>query len=157
MAMDEEKKKRNQELYKKVYKHFPYEWAEEMTHKEFWDKTTFSVVGNYDLTLRKPLTMILEMIKENMSRPEIVAAYKAAVKRDPWDFDRDNIPDEMDCLPYYDEYLKYKYGDETMAYTTAGEMLIEIYRGKYSGPDDPKLIEELISRQYITDDRGEEE
>nr|WP_306267651.1 hypothetical protein [Pararhizobium sp. IMCC3301] len=93
-----------------------------------------------------PLSLVLTIIKDMTSRPEIMAAYGSAPVKGQIE------PEEGYLLMWFSDYLTYKYGNETQAVDEAKSYMRELANGVYIGPDDPKLRAVLIADDDIYDD-----
>nr|WP_306267635.1 hypothetical protein [Pararhizobium sp. IMCC3301] len=109
--------------------------------------------SNLDLSTRcladippAPLSLVLTIMQEIVTRPEVVAAWSSAP------LDGQIGPEESFLLRWYNDYLDYKYGNETMAVDEATSHMRLLVNGVYSGVDDPKLRAALLADIDVYDD-----
>ena len=119
----------------------------------FNDIDELAEASNLDLSSRllsdtppAPLSLVLTIMQETVSRPEVVAAWSSAP------LDGQIGPEESFLLRWYSNYLDYKYGNETMAVEEAKDNIRLLVNGVYSSVDDPKLRAALLADDDIYDD-----
>lgn len=119
----------------------------------FNDIDELADASNLDLSTRcladippAPLSLVLTIMRETVSRPEVVAAWRSAP------LDEQIGPEESFLLRWYNDYLDYKYGNETMAVDEARGHIRLLVNGVYSSVDDPKLRAALLADDDIYDD-----
>nr|WP_306267653.1 hypothetical protein [Pararhizobium sp. IMCC3301] len=119
----------------------------------FNDIDELADASNLDLSTRcladippAPLSLVLAIMQETVSRPEVVAAWSSAP------LDGQIGPEESFLLRWYNDYLDYKYGNETMAVDEARGHMRRLVHGVYSSVDDPKLRAALLADDDIYDD-----
>lgn len=119
----------------------------------FNDIDELADASNLDLSTRcladippAPLSLVLTIMRETVSRPEVVAAWRSAP------LDGQIGPEESFLLRWYNDYLDYKYGNETMAVDEARGHIRLLVNGVYSSVDDPKLWAALLADDDIYDD-----
>lgn len=119
----------------------------------FNDIDELADASNLDLSTRcladippAPLSLVLTIMRETVSRPEVVAAWRSAP------LDGQIGPEESFLLRWYNDYLDYKYGNETMAVDEARGHIRLLVNGVYSSVDDPKLRAALLADDDIYDD-----
>ena len=119
----------------------------------FNDIDELADASNLDLSTRcladippAPLSLVLTIMQETVSRPEVVAAWSSAP------LDGQIGPEESFLLRWYSNYLDYKYGNETMAVEEAKDNIRLLVNGVYSSVDDPKLRAALLADDDIYDD-----
>ena len=119
----------------------------------FNDIDELADASNLDLSTRcladippAPLSLVLTILQDMVSRPEVVAAWRSAP------LDGQIGPEESFLLRWYSEYLDYKYGNETMAVEEAKDNIRLLVNGVYSSVDDPKLRAALLADDDIYDD-----
>ena len=119
----------------------------------FNDIDALEEASNLDLSSRllsdtppAPLSLVLTIMQETVSRPEVVAAWSSAP------LDGQIGPEESFLLRWYSNYLDYKYGNETMAVEEAKDNIRLLVNGVYSSVDDPKLRAALLADDDIYDD-----
>ena len=119
----------------------------------FNDIDALEEASNLDLSSRllsdtppAPLSLVLTIMQETVSRPEVVAAWRSAP------LDGQIGPEESFLLRWYSEYLDYKYGNETTAVDEATGHMRRLVHGVYSGVDDPKLRAALLTEGIVYDD-----
>ena len=119
----------------------------------FNDIDALEEASNLDLSSRllsdtppAPLSLVLTIMQETVSRPEVVAAWSSAP------LDGQIGPEESFLLRWYSNYLDYKYGNETMAVEEAKDNIRLLVNGVYSSVDDPKLRAALLADVDVYDD-----
>ena len=119
----------------------------------FNDIDELADASNLDLSTRcladippAPLSLVLTIMQEIVSQPEVVAAWSSAP------LDGQIEPEESFLLMWYNDYLDYKYGNETMAVDEAPGHMRRLVHGVYSGVDDPKLRAALLADGIVYDD-----
>ena len=119
----------------------------------FNDIDALEEASNLDLSSRllsdtppAPLSLVLTIMQEIVSQPEVVAAWSSAP------LDGQIEPEESFLLMWYSNYLDYKYGNETMAVEEATSYMRPLVNGVYSGVDDPKLRAALLADIDVYDD-----
>ncbi len=119
----------------------------------FNDIDELADASNLDLSTRcladippAPLSLVLTILQDMVSRPEVVAAWRSAP------LDGQIGPEESFLLRWYSNYLDYKYGNETMAVEEAKDNIRLLVNGVYSSVDDPKLRAALLADDDIYDD-----
>ena len=119
----------------------------------FNDIDELADASNLDLSTRcladippAPLSLVLTIMQETVSRPEVVAAWSSAP------LDGQIGPEESFLLRWYSNYLDYKYGNETMAVEEAKDNIRLLVNGVYSSVDDPKLRAALLADVDVYDD-----
>tara|TARA_R110002167_G_scaffold25263_10_gene87866 strand:- start:341 stop:730 length:390 start_codon:yes stop_codon:yes gene_type:complete len=122
-----------------------YQWFNDIDELKKVAKVDYSVRPWTDIP-PAPLSLVLTIIKDMTSRPEIMAAYGSAPVNGQIE------PQESYLLLWFSDYLTYKYGNETQAVDEAESYMRELANGVYSGPDDPKLRAVLIADDDIYDD-----
>ncbi|WP_306257774.1 hypothetical protein [Pararhizobium sp. IMCC21322] len=93
-----------------------------------------------------PVSLVLTIMEEMTSRPEVFAAYASAPA------DGQIGPEEKFLLMWFREYIKHKYGNETQALSEAVYHMRDLANGAYGGVDDPKLRATLLADDSIYDD-----
>nr|WP_306267637.1 hypothetical protein [Pararhizobium sp. IMCC3301] len=122
-----------------------YQWFNDIDDLEKVAKVDYSVRPWTDIP-PAPLSLVLTIIKDMTSRPEIMAAYGSAPVNGQIE------PEESYLLSWFSDYLTYKYGNETQAVDEAKSRMRKLANGVFSGPDDPKLRAALIADDDIYDD-----
>ena len=119
----------------------------------FNDIDELADASNLDLSTRcladippAPLSLVLTILQDMVSRPEVVAAWRSAP------LDGQIGPEESFLLRWYSDYLDYKYGNETMAVEEAKDNIRLLVNGVYSSVDDPKLRAALLADVDVYDD-----
>ncbi len=119
----------------------------------FNDIDELADASNLDLSTRcladippAPLSLVLTILQDMVSRPEVVAAWRSAP------LDGQIGPEESFLLRWYSNYLDYKYGNETMAVEEAKDNIRLLVNGVYSSVDDPKLRAALLADVDVYDD-----
>ena len=110
-----------------------------------------------------PINLVLALLKEAVSYPEVMDAYRTLDTLKPRHGQGKQYREE-NLLMWVDEYLVHKYGNVTkgknrivLTYGPTNEIidpLREIARGKFDGLDDPRLIEYLKESPMICEDDG---
>lgn len=95
-----------------------------------------------------PLSLVLTIIEEMHSRPEIWDIWVEAGLEKEFDDRGKNI------MHGFYEYLDHKYGNETNAASSACAKMRKFASNYYAGLDDPNLIEDIQARKNVFDDRG---
>ncbi len=119
----------------------------------FNDIDELADASNLDLSTRcladippAPLSLVLTILQDMVSRPEVVAAWRSAP------LDGQIGPEESFLIRWFSDYLDYKYGNETMAVEEAKDNIRLLVNGVYSSVDDPKLRAALLADDDIYDD-----
>ena len=119
----------------------------------FNDIDELADASNLDLSTRcladippAPLSLVLTILQDMVSRPEVVAAWRSAP------LDGQIGPEESFLIRWFSDYLDYKYGNETMAVEEAKDNIRLLVNGVYSSVDDPKLRAALLADVDVYDD-----
>ncbi|SDR10713.1 hypothetical protein [Pseudovibrio sp. Tun.PSC04-5.I4] len=95
-----------------------------------------------------PINLLLTVMKDAMTRPEVMAAYGSAP------VDGQIPPRENHLLIWFNEYLRHKYGTVPDPVMWIGTPLRRLANGFYENLDDPNLILNLLARRAVTEDDG---
>ena len=119
----------------------------------FNDIDELADASNLDLSTRcladippAPLSLVLTILQDMVSRPEVVAAWRSAP------LDGQIGPEESFLIRWFSDYLDYKYGNETMAVEEAKDNIRLLVNGVYSSVDAPKLRAALLADVDVYDD-----
>ena len=122
-----------------------YQWFNDIDELKKVAKVDYSVRPWTDIP-PAPLSLVLTIIKDMTSRPEIMAAYGSAPVNGQIE------PQESYLLLWFSDYLTYKYGNETQAVEEAKDNIRLLVNGVYSSVDDPKLRAALLADVDVYDD-----
>lgn len=124
-----------------------YQW-----YRDIDELTKHSVINRETRLMSEkppaPISLVLTIIEEMISRPEVVAAWGS-----PY-IDGRIGAEESFLLRWFNEYLTHKYGNETLAVPNAKLYIRDFAKGVFSGVDDPKLRAELLADDTNYDDEA---
>lgn len=124
-----------------------YDWVKNFEHFRDNSKQIGTIVRRADEIPPAPLSLVLTLIDEHCRRPEIIEMWVDVGLKE--EFNK-----KQKYISYmFAEYLEHKYGNETDAMFSARVMMRPIAVGQYTGAEDPKLINALLSKPNIYDDR----
>jgi hypothetical protein len=95
-----------------------------------------------------PINFLLTVMREAISRPEVMQAYGSAP------LNGTIPPREQHLLLWYHEYLRHKYGVRLNPAATMIIPMRKLANGIYSGLDDTNLVADLLARPDVCEDDG---
>ncbi|WP_306257772.1 hypothetical protein [Pararhizobium sp. IMCC21322] len=122
-----------------------YQWYRDIDELTKTAKIDRSRRRSSDIPLA-PLSLVLTILEDMVSRPEVVAVWGS-----PY-VDGHIAPEERFLLTWFNDYLLFRYGNETTAVVEAQTHVRDIATGVYSGVDDSKLRAELLAECDVYDD-----
>lgn len=104
-----------------------------------------------------PINLLLTIIKDSASRPEVMAAYASAKVNEQVP------PREVHLIQWFTQYMRMKYdymmrdeyGLQTDAAFTSMIFMRRLANGEYTGIDDPRLHAELLADSFVSEEDGE--
>lgn len=106
--------------------------------------------GTASERLPVPISLLLTVMKDAASRPEVMAAYASAP------LDGQIPPREGHLLLWFNEYLQHKYGTRPNPIPEMTVPMRKLANGQYTGLDDPRLVADLLARPKVCEDDGVE-
>ena len=98
---------------------------------------------------KSPINLVLTIIKEYLSYPEVVNAWKKG------DYSEDDLKRHAHLAMWFDEYIAHKYGNVPNPTVAVRYFLKQILFDDYS-IDDPGLVEEMLEFPTICPDDGKD-
>lgn len=124
-----------------------YDWVKNFEHFRDNSKQIGTIVRRADEIPHAPLSLVLTLIDELCRRPEIFEMWVDVGLKNEFN-------EKQKYISFmFTEYLEHKYGNETRAMSKAKMMMRPIAVGQYTGAEDKKLVEKLLSNAEIYDDR----
>jgi hypothetical protein len=127
---------------------YEYPWAKDYDRVCAASKTVPPPGGLMSELPKVPINLLLTVMREAKSRPEIMEAYASVP------VNGQIPPRESYLIMWHMEYLSMKYGRDP---NPVGEMIIPMRRlanGQYTGLDDAQLITDLLDRPLVCEDDG---
>jgi len=158
----------SEEYIKLAMKHYPreaevflpdrYDWLDVMATRSFYEKSKFyQFDGSEAFELpKRPVSDVLEILNEYMSRPYLIQARQMLIDNDSGQYDGD-LPPFLSkfgaILTLFNGYMEHKSGNKfrDRGLTVRGAFY-NIVGGKYSGLDDPALLADLRNNEIYMDD-----
>jgi len=129
-----------------------YAWVKDMDRVVAHSKHVKQDYSGQSVTVDQlpkcPINLILAVMKEAMSYPEVMEAYGSAPLNG-------QIPKrEAHLLMWFNEYLIHKYGSTPDPRMSTKIPLRKIANGQFSDLNDPALIDELLHSPLVSEDDG---